>query len=389
MDLSYSLNTFYFLMSGVLVMWMAAGFTMLEAGSVRSKNVIEILLKNVALYSVASIGFLLGGYSLMYGWGDIETHSVYSDFFFQVVFAATAMSVVSGAVAERKKLWTFLLFAAIFTTIVYPIQGSWTWGGGWLSQRGFFDFAGSGIVHMAGASAALAGVLILGPRKGKYLKDGTPKPIHGSNAAQVALGTLILWMGWFGFNGGSQLAIDGIVNADAVAKIFVNTNTAAAGGLISAMILSKLWLGKTALNATTNGALAGLVVITADPLTPSPVIALLYGAMGGLLIPYAMSYIEKKGIDDPVGAISVHGVAGILGLMLVPILNTGASFQEQAIGTLTIFTFVFGTSYLLWWALDKTVGIRVGEQEEVGGSDMWEAGSKAYPYFMKGHGEED
>jgi len=389
MDLSYSLNTFYFLMSGVLVMWMAAGFTMLEAGSVRSKNVIEILLKNVALYSVASIGFLLGGYSLMYGWGDIETHSVYSDFFFQVVFAATAMSVVSGAVAERKKLWTFLLFAAIFTTIVYPIQGSWTWGGGWLSQRGFFDFAGSGIVHMAGASAALAGVLILGPRKGKYLKDGTPKPIHGSNAAQVALGTLILWMGWFGFNGGSQLAIDGIENADAVAKIFVNTNTAAAGGLISAMILSKLWLGKTALNATTNGALAGLVVITADPLTPSPVIALLYGAMGGLLIPYAMSYIEKKGIDDPVGAISVHGVAGILGLMLVPILNTGASFQEQAIGTLTIFTFVFGTSYLLWWALDKTVGIRVGEQEEVGGSDMWEAGSKAYPYFMKGHGEED
>lgn len=389
MDLSYSLNTFYFLMSGVLVMWMAAGFTMLEAGSVRSKNVIEILLKNVALYSVASIGFLLGGYSLMYGWGDIETHSVYSDFFFQVVFAATAMSVVSGAVAERKKLWTFLLFAAIFTTIIYPIQGSWTWGGGWLSQRGFFDFAGSGIVHMAGASAALAGVLILGPRKGKYAKDGTPKPIHGSNAAQVALGTLILWMGWFGFNGGSQLAIDGIVNADAVAKIFVNTNTAAAGGLLSAMILSKLWLGKTALNATTNGALAGLVVITADPLTPSPEIALLYGAMGGLLIPFAMSFIEKKGIDDPVGAISVHGVAGILGLMLVPILNTGASFQEQAIGTLTIFTFVFGTSYLLWWILDKTVGIRVGEQEEVGGSDMWEAGSKAYPYFMKGHGEED
>jgi Amt family ammonium transporter len=325
----------------------------------------------------------------MYGWGDIETHSVYSDFFFQVVFAATAMSVVSGAVAERKKLWTFLLFAAIFTTIIYPIQGSWTWGGGWLSQRGFFDFAGSGIVHMAGASAALAGVLILGPRKGKYAKDGTPKPIHGSNAAQVALGTLILWMGWFGFNGGSQLAIDGIVNADAVAKIFVNTNTAAAGGLLSAMILSKLWLGKTALNATTNGALAGLVVITADPLTPSPEIALLYGAMGGLLIPFAMSFIEKKGIDDPVGAISVHGVAGILGLMLVPILNTGASFQEQAIGTLTIFTFVFGTSYLLWWILDKTVGIRVGEQEEVGGSDMWEAGSKAYPYFMKGHGEED
>ena len=389
MDLSYSLNTFYFLMSGVLVMWMAAGFTMLEAGSVRSKNVVEILLKNVALYSVASVGFLLGGYSLMYGWGDIETHSMYSDFFFQVVFAATAMSVVSGAVAERKKLWTFLLFAAIFTTIIYPIQGSWTWGGGWLSQRGFFDFAGSGIVHMAGASAALAGVMILGPRKGKYLKDGTPRPIHGSNAAQVGLGTLILWLGWFGGTGGSQLAIDGIVNADAVAKIFVNTNTAAAGGLLSAMILSKLWLGKTALNATTNGALAGLVVITADPLTPSPIIALLYGSLGGLMMPVVMSWIERKGCDDPVGAISVHGVSGILGLMLVPILNSEASFLHQAYGTVTIFGFVFASSYLIWWVLDKTVGIRVGEQEEVGGSDMWEAGSKAYPYFMKGHGEED
>ena len=387
MDLSYSLNTLYFLLSGVLVMWMAAGFTMLEAGSVRSKNVIEILLKNVALYSVASIGFLLGGYSLMYGWGDIDTHSVYSDFFFQVVFAATATSVVSGAVAERKKLWTFLLFAAIFTTVIYPIQGSWSWGGGWLSERGFSDFAGSGIVHMAGAAAALAGVLILGARRGKYSKDGTPQPIHGSNSAQVALGTLILWMGWFGFNGGSQLAISGIENADAVAKIFVNTNTAAAAGLISAMILSKLWLGKTALNATTNGALAGLVVITADPLTPSPEIAILYGALGGLLVPFAMSYFEKKGIDDPVGAISVHGVAGILGLMLVPILNKDASFLEQAIGTGAIFGFVFGTSYVIWSVLDKTVGIRVGEQEEVGGSDMWEAGEKAYPYFMKGHGE--
>ena len=389
MELAYSLNTLYFLLSGVLVMWMAAGFTMLEAGSVRSKNVIEILLKNVALYSTASLGFLLGGYSLMYGWGDIDTHSIYSDFFFQVVFAATAMSVVSGAVAERKKLWTFLLFAALFTTFIYPIQGAWSWGGGWLSERGFSDFAGSGIVHMAGAAAALAGVLILGPRRGKYLPDGTPLPIHGSNAPQVALGTLILWMGWFGFNGGSQLAIDGIVNADAVAKIFVNTNTAAAAGLIAAMILSKLWLGKTALNATTNGALAGLVVITADPLTPSPVMAMVYGGLGGLLIPFTMSYIEKLGIDDPVGAISVHGVAGILGLMLVPILNTSASFLEQAIGIGAIFGFVFGSSYIIWFLLDKTIGIRVGEQEEVGGSDMWEAGVKAYPYFMKGHGEEE
>jgi len=383
MELAYSLNTLYFLLSGVLVMWMAAGFTMLEAGSVRSKNVIEILLKNIALYSIASIGFLLVGYELMYGWGQIDTHAMYSDFFFQVVFVATAMSVVSGAVAERKKLWTFLLFAAVFSCVLYPIQGSWSWGGGWLSEAGFSDFAGSGIVHMAGAAAALAGVLILGPRAGKYTKAGLPKPIQGSNAAQVALGTLILWMGWFGFNGGSQLAIDGIENADAVAKIFVNTNTAAAGGLLAAMILSKLWLGKTALNAATNGALAGLVVITADPLTPAPEFALLYGVLGGLLVPVSMAFIEKKGIDDPVGAISVHGVAGILGLMLVPVLNADATFYAQIVGTGAILGFIFVSSYILWYLLDKTVGIRVGESEEVGGSDMWEAGSNAYPEFMK------
>jgi len=383
MELAYSLNTLYFLLSGVLVMWMAAGFTMLEAGSVRSKNVIEILLKNIALYSIASIGFLLVGYELMYGWGQIDTHAMYSDFFFQVVFVATAMSVVSGAVAERKKLWTFLLFAAVFSCVLYPIQGSWSWGGGWLSEAGFSDFAGSGIVHMAGAAAALAGVLILGPRAGKYNKNGAPKPIHGSNASQVALGTLILWMGWFGFNGGSQLAIDGIANADAVAKIFVNTNTAAAAGLLTAMVLSKLWLGKTALNAATNGALAGLVVITADPLTPSPEFAILYGALGGLLVPLSMSFFEKKGIDDPVGAISVHGVAGILGLLLVPVLNADATFTAQAIGIGAIFGFIFVSSYVIWYLLDKTVGIRVTEQEEVGGSDMWEAGSSAYPEFMK------
>ena len=384
MDLSYSLNTFYFLITGLLVMWMAAGFTMLESGSVRSKNVTEILIKNVALYSVASIGFLLLGYQLMYGWTPPDDHALWSDFFFQVVFVATAMSIVSGAVAERKKLWTFLLFAAIFTTVIYPIQGSWSWGGGWLSELGFFDFAGSGIVHLAGATAALVAVLLIGPRIGKYTKDGTPKPIHGSNAAQVTLGTLILWMGWFGFNGGSQLSIIGIENADAVAKIFVNTNTAAAAGLLSAMILSKLWLGKTALNAVCNGALAGLVVITADPLTPSPYVAIIYGSLGGLLVPVSMSYLEKWGIDDPVGAISVHGSAGILGLMLVPILNNDATFLNQAIGTLTIFSFVFVSSYIIWFSLKNTIGIRVGKDEELGGSDMWETGSKAYPEFMKG-----
>mgnify|MGYP000638607717 FL=1 len=388
MDLMYSLNTFYFLVSGLLVMWMAAGFTMLEAGSVRSKNVNEILIKNVSLYSVASLTYLLVGYGLMYGWNQPENHALMSDFFFQVVFVATAMSVVSGAVAERKRLWTFLGFAAIFTALIYPIQGSWSWGGGWLSQLGFFDFAGSGIVHMAGAAAALAAVLLIGPRIGKYEKDGTPKPIHGSNSAQVTLGTLILWMGWFGFNGGSQLAIHGVENADAVAKIFVNTNTAAAAGLLSAMVLSKLWLGRTALNAVCNGALAGLVVITADPFTPSPEIALIYGALGGLLVPFSMSYLEKWGIDDPVGAISVHGSAGVLGLMLVPILNQDATFINQAIGTLAIFSFVFGSSYIIWYGFKKTIGIRATEAEEVGGSDMWETGSKAYPEFMKGHGED-
>ena len=389
MDLSYSLNTFYLLTSGLLVMWMAAGFTMLESGSVRSKNVTEILIKNVALYSVASIGFLLLGYQLMYGWSNPEDHALWADFFFQVVFVATAMSVVSGAVAERKKLWSFLLFALVFSTVIYPIQGSWSWGGGWLSQLGFVDFAGSGIVHMAGAAAALAAVLLIGPRLGKYTKEGLPKPIHGSNAAQVTLGTLILWMGWFGFNGGSQLAIVGVENADAVAKIFVNTNTAAASGLLSAMILSKLWLGRTALNAVCNGALAGLVVITADPLTPSPYVAILYGALGGLLVPISMSYLEKWGIDDPVGAISVHGSAGILGLMLVPILNTDATFEAQIIGTVTIFTFVFLSSSLVWFIFKNTIGIRVGKDEELGGSDMWETGSKAYPEFMKGHGESE
>jgi Amt family ammonium transporter len=383
MELGYALNTLYFLVSAVLVMWMAAGFTMLEAGSVRSKNVTEILLKNVALYSVASLTFLFVGYELMYGgWNAPEDHALMSDFFFQVVFVATAMSVVSGAVAERKKLWSFLIFAGIFTAVIYPIQGSWSWGGGWLSEAGFFDFAGSGIVHMAGAAAALAAVLLIGPRKGKYDANGNPVAIHGSSSTQVALGTLILWMGWFGFNGGSQLSILGIDNANAVAQIFVNTNTAAAAGLLSAMMLSKLWLKKTALNVTLNGALAGLVVITADPFSPSPEMAALYGAIGGLIVPISMALLEKWGIDDPVGAISVHGVAGIVGLMLVPILNTDATLYGQALGTGAIFIFVFGTSLAVWYLLKMTIGLRVGAEEELVGSDMWETGESAYPEFM-------
>jgi Amt family ammonium transporter len=308
---------------------------------------------------------------------------MYADFFFQMVFVATAMSVVSGAVAERKKLWSFLIFSAIFAGIIYPLEGAWTWGGGWLSEIGFFDFAGSGIVHMAGASAALAAVLIIGPRDGKYDKNGNPRNIPGSNMPLVALGTLILWMGWFFFNGGSQLAFNTVADANALGKIFVNTNMAAAGGLLGAMFISKLWTKKVILNVTLNGALAGLVVITADPYTPSPQIAVLYGLLGGITIPFAMSILEKWGIDDPVGAISVHGIAGIIGLMLVPILNVDAMFGVQAVGVLVIGGFVFLTSLGVWYALHKTIGIRVGKEEELVGSDMYEGTGNAYPEFME------
>ena len=381
-ELSYALNTIFFVISGAMVMWMAAGFTALEAGSIRTKNVTEILTKNVALFSVASIAFLFAGYGIMYGWNEIKTHSIHADFFFQMVFVATAMSVVSGAVAERKKLWSFLIFATVFTAIIYPLEGSWTWGGGFLSERGFFDFAGSGIVHMAGAVAALASVIMIGPRQGKYDLQGKPKNIPGSNMPLVALGTLILWLGWFFFNGGSQLAFSTIEDADAIGKIFVNTNMAAAGGLLGAMIMSKLWTKKVILNVTLNGALAGLVVITADPYTPSPEFAVLYGALGGMVIPYAMSLFEKSGIDDPVGAISVHGIAGIIGLLLVPIFNIEATIQAQIEGILVIGTFVFVTSIATWWVLHKTIGIRVGKEEELAGSDMWEGTGSAYPEFM-------
>jgi Amt family ammonium transporter len=381
-ELNYALNTIFFLISGAMVMWMAAGFTALEAGSVRTKNVTEILTKNVALFSVASIAFLFCGYGLMYGWNEPKSHSMYADFFFQMVFVATAMSVVSGAVAERKKLWSFLIFAAIFSAVIYPLEGAWTWGGGFLSELGFFDFAGSGIVHMAGAAAALAAVIIIGPRDGKYDKNGKPLNIPGSNMPLVALGTLILWLGWFFFNGGSQLAFNTISDANALGKIFVNTNMAAAGGVLGAMIVSKLWTKKGILNVTLNGALAGLVVITADPYSPSPEIAVLYGMLGGVVIPFAMSLIEKWGIDDPVGAISVHGVAGIIGLLLVPIFNADSTVLAQSIGIVTIGGFVFVSSLGVWWSLHKTIGIRVGKKEEEVGSDMYEGTGNAYPEFM-------
>jgi len=381
-ELTYALNTMFFLISGAMVMWMAAGFTALEAGSVRTKNVTEILTKNVALFAAASIAFLFLGYRIMYGWNEPGTHSMYADFFFQMVFVATAMSVVSGAVAERKKLWSFLIFAVIFSAIIYPLEGSWTWGGGFLSQLGFFDFAGSGIVHMAGAAAALASVIMIGAREGKYDENGKPKNIPGSNMPLVAIGTLILWLGWFFFNGGSQLAFSTIDDANALGKIFVNTNMAAAGGLLGAMIVSKLWTKKVILNVTLNGALAGLVVITADPYSPSPEIAVIYGALGGILIPLSMTLLEKWGIDDPVGAISVHGTAGILGLLLVPIFNPDATILIQVLGIGVIGGFVFTTSLAVWWLLHKTIGIRVGKEEELVGSDMYEGTGNAYPEFI-------
>jgi len=381
-ELTYALNTMFFLISGAMVMWMAAGFTALEAGSVRTKNVTEILTKNVALFAAASIAFLFLGYRIMYGWNEPGTHSMYADFFFQMVFVATAMSVVSGAVAERKKLWSFLIFAVIFSAIIYPLEGSWTWGGGFLSQLGFFDFAGSGIVHMAGATAALASVIMIGAREGKYDENGKPKNIPGSNMPLVAIGTLILWLGWFFFNGGSQLAFSTIDDANALGKIFVNTNMAAAGGLLGAMIVSKLWTKKVILNVTLNGALAGLVVITADPYSPSPEIAVIYGALGGILIPLSMTLLEKWGIDDPVGAISVHGTAGILGLLLVPIFNPDATILIQVLGIGVIGGFVFTTSLAVWWLLHKTIGIRVGKEEELVGSDMYEGTGNAYPEFI-------
>lgn len=391
MDIAYALDTFYFLMSGVLVMWMAAGFTMLEAGMVRSKNAAEIVTKNFALYAIACLMYLACGYEFMYGGGfglsaenatvDDNYYSARSDFFFQVVFVATAMSIVSGAVAERMKLWAFLAFAVIMTGVIYPLQGAWSWGGGWLSELGFSDFAGSGIVHMAGAAAALAGAILVGARKGKYSKDGKPRAIPGSNLVLVGLGTWILWMGWFGFNGGSQLQLTGFENANAVAQIFVNTNMAAVGGLLATMVVGKLLTKKTDLTLALNGALAGLVAITAEPLAPTAPIATLIGAVGGVIVYFSILGLDKIKIDDPVGAISVHGTVGIWGLLAVPLTNADATFLNQIIGGASIFAFVFATSYATFFVINKTIGLRVKPKEENEGSDMEECGLVAYPEF--------
>lgn len=405
-ELQYALDTFYFLMCGALVMFMAAGFAMLEAGLVRSKNTAEILTKNIALYAVACTMFMVCGYSVMYGGDDFTmflsgivgdgvagasepaTYAPSSDFFFQVVFVGAAMSIVSGAVAERMKLWAFLAFALVMTAFIYPMEGSWTWGGEavfgmyTLGDLGFSDFAGSGIVHMAGASAALAGVLLLGARKGKYSKDGKSIALPGANLPLATLGTFILWLGWFGFNGGSVLATASVESANSVAVVFMNTNAAAAGGLIAALILARLMFGKADLTMALNGALAGLVAITAEPSTPTALQSTMFGGLGGILVVLSILTLDKMKIDDPVGAISVHGVVGLLGLLLVPLTNDGSSFSGQLIGAATIFIWVFVTSLIVWGILKMVMGIRMSEEEEMEGADISECGMEAYPEFV-------
>ena len=412
--LQYAIDTFYFLVCGALVMWMAAGFAMLEAGLVRSKNTTEILTKNILLYAVACIMYLLVGYDVMYGGGlflsgiaggetlvadalassaenGFEGDSVYSsasDFFFQVVFVATAMSIVSGAVAERMKLWAFVFFAVVMTGVIYPLEGAWTWGGNDVfglynlgDDFGFSDFAGSGIVHMAGAAAALAGVILLGARKGKYGKQGQVFAIPGANLPLATLGTFILWMGWFGFNGGSVLKLGDISSANAVAMVFLNTNAAAAAGVVAALVIARIRFGKADLTMALNGALAGLVAITAEPSTPTPLAASLIGAVGGVIVVFSITTLEKLKIDDPVGAISVHGVVGLWGLLAVPLTNDGASFGGQIVGALTIFVWVFVASFATWFIIKQIMGIRVSAEEEYEGVDIVECGMEAYPEF--------
>jgi ammonium transporter, Amt family len=411
LELAYSIDTFYFLVCGALVMFMAAGFAMLEAGLVRAKNTAEILTKNVGLYAIACIMYMLVGYLIMYpgdaawsayfpglggllgssdnevaavvaGGEDAPYYSTLSDFFFQVVFVATAMSIVSGAVAERMKLMTFFVFAIFMTGFIYPVQGFWKWGGGFLDAAGFLDFAGSGIVHMTGATAALVGVLLLGARKGKYGPDGKVHPIQGANLPLATLGTLILWLGWFGFNGGSELKLSNVGEANAVAKVFVNTNMAACGGAIAALMFSKFLFKKADLTMLLNGALAGLVSITAEPLTPSPGLATLIGGIGGIIVVLSILGLDKLRIDDPVGAISVHGTAGFWGLMAVTLSNPEASLGAQLLGAGVIFGWVAVTSLIVWSVLKLVMGLRVSEEDEHLGTDISECGLEAYPEFQ-------
>tara|TARA_A200000159_G_C7302489_1_gene330818 strand:- start:124 stop:1392 length:1269 start_codon:yes stop_codon:yes gene_type:complete len=404
-ELAYALDTLYFLVMGAFVMWMAAGFTMLESGLVRAKNTAEILTKNISLYSIAVIMYMVVGYNLMYpaggsgivpdlafflgsdntveavvaSGGDVY-YSGMSDHFFQVVFVATACSIISGAVAERMKLWPFLLFCVFMTSIIYPVQGYWKWGGGFLDAAGFADFAGSGVVHLCGAAAALAGVIVLGARKGKY-KDGKPQAMPGANLPLATLGTFILWLGWFGFNGGSELIVSNVAEANAVSLIFVNTNLAAAGGVMGALILSKLMFGKSDLTMALNGAIAGLVSITAEPLAPTPGLALIIGFIGGLIVVFSIITLDKMHIDDPVGAISAHGTAGIWGLLAVTL--TGGSLGAQLYGIIAIFLWTFVVSFIFWKIINSIYGLRVTEEEEEEGVDLSECGLEAYPEFSK------
>ncbi|PLX34996.1 MAG: ammonium transporter [Hyphomicrobiales bacterium] len=412
----YVLNTLLFLIGGFLVMWMAAGFAMLEAGLVRTKNVAMQCTKNVALYAIAGLMFWVVGYNLMYNevashmglFGtftpkdipdpakDTGDYAAASDWFFQMVFCATTASIVSGTLAERIKLWPFLIFTAILTGMIYPIEGAWKWGAGWLASgedvswiksvagAEFQDFAGSTLVHSAGGWAALAGVLLLGARRGKYGKDGSVHPIPGSNMPLATLGTFILWLGWFGFNGGSQLAMGSLEDASAVSRIFVNTNLAAAAGAVVALILAQVIYKKVDLTFVLNGALAGLVSITAEPLTPSPLLAIIIGGVGGAIVVFAVPMLDKLKIDDVVGAIPVHLMAGIWGTLAVPITNSDASFLAQIIGILAIGVFTFVVSLVVWSILKFTIGIRVSAEDEDMGLDMAEIGLEAYPEFGTG-----
>ncbi|MCB5160746.1 ammonium transporter [Marinomonas algarum] len=408
MELSYALDTFYFLMCTALVMWMAAGFSMLEAGLVRGKNTVEILNKNALLYGIACFVYLVVGYNVMYpadpissyipgigfflgadnsveavvsGAADAPYYSTMSDFIFQAVFAAATMSIVSGAVAERMRLWPFLIFAIVMVGFIYPVEGYWKWGGGFLDELGFQDFAGSVVVHMAGAAAALAAVIMVGPRKGRYGKNGEIRAIPGANLPLAALGMFILWMGWFGFNGGSELKISNVEEANAVAKIFVNTNAAAAAGMIAAALLARALFGKTDLTMTINGALAGLVAITAEPLAPSAGVASFIGAIGGIVVVLSVLMLDKLKIDDPVGAISVHGSAGIWGIFAVMISNDDATFIGQLTGTVCTFLWMFTMTIIALWVIKKVMGLRASEEEELEGMDMHECGMHAYPEF--------
>ena len=396
-EVGFIFNTFLFLVCGFLVMFMAAGFAMLESGMVTSKSVSVICAKNIGLYSISGIMFWLVGYNLAYGipeggyigkllpWSDgskLETgYADGSDWYFQMVFCATTVSIVSGTLAERIKLWPFFLFAAILTGIIYPIQMGWQWGGGWLAAKGFSDFAGSTLVHSTGGAAALAGAILLGPRLGRFNKKGEPapvKPFAASSIPLVTLGVFVLWLGWFGFNGGSQLAMGSFTDAVAVSKIFINTNLAACGGVLAAAVLTRLMVGKTDVLQMLNGAIGGLVAITAEPLMPTPIVAILIGAVGGMIVVWGTKLLFAMQIDDVVGAIPAHLFAGIWGTLAVPLTNPAANFGTQLLGIISINVFVIIVAYIISAIMKNTVGIRLSKEAELKGTDVTETGVIAY-----------